>query len=109
MSSTETEKTKDIVNEIITEYSKNVYLVAYSFGKDHGTAEEIAQDVFIKCFKYIDKFRGESSLKTWIYRITINTSKNYLRKLKFLNSVNFHHPVESVAVHSESPEEVSLK
>lgn len=106
---TKTEESANILSEIITDYSKDVYLVAYSFVKDHGTAEEISQDVFIKCFKYIDKFRGESSLKTWIYRITINTSKNYLRRLKFLNKINFHHPVEKAAVHSESPEEIFMK
>lgn len=71
------------IDEIMKEYTKDVYLLAYSFVKDQGFAEDISQEVFIKCYNYMDSFRGDSSIKTWIYRITVNTAKDFLRKRNF--------------------------
>ncbi|WP_424001231.1 RNA polymerase sigma factor [Maribacter sp. IgM3_T14_3] len=83
-------------------YSEKIYNTALSYTKIVEDAEEITQDVFIKVFKSISKFNQESSLNTWIYRITINTSLNFLNKKKrfklFKNSINksqlinFQHP-----------------
>ncbi|MBW1299020.1 RNA polymerase sigma factor [Aquimarina litoralis] len=83
-------------------YSEKIYNTALSYSKVPEDAEEITQDVFFKIFKNISKFKQESSLNTWVYRITINTSLNYLKKKKrfslFNNSsnksqvINFQHP-----------------
>ena len=56
--------------------------MAISYTQKEADAEEITQDVFVSVFKNIHKFRGDASLNTWIYRITINTSLNYLSKKK---------------------------
>lgn len=72
---------KEIVIEQLMElYTQKVYLLAFSFVKDRGVAEDISQEVFLKAYKYLDSFRGESTLKSWIYRITVNTSKDFLKK-----------------------------
>ncbi len=66
---------KEIVIEQLMElYTQKVYLLAFSFVKDSGVAEDISQEVFLKAYKYLDSFRGESALKSWIYRITVNTT-----------------------------------
>jgi RNA polymerase sigma factor (sigma-70 family) len=70
----------ELIEQLMTLYVEKVYLLAFSFVKDKGIAEDISQEVFLKCYKYIDNFRGESSLKSWIYRITVNTSLDFLRK-----------------------------
>lgn len=66
--------------QLMEYYSEKVYLLAYSFVKDRGLAEDITQEVFLKAFKYLDNFRGEAAIKSWIYRITVNTSKDFLKK-----------------------------
>ena len=51
-----------------------------SYIKSAEDAEEITQDVFVKIYKSASTFKGQSSIKTWIYRIVVNTSLNYLKK-----------------------------
>ena len=66
--------------ELYSTFSAKVYNIALSYTKNVEDAEEITQDVFIKIHKGVRSFKGDSSLNTWIYRITINTSLNYLKK-----------------------------
>ena len=67
------------IETLIREYGNDVLKTAYSYVKDKFAAEDIFQDVFIKVYKNLEDFRDESSVKTWIIRITINTSKDYLK------------------------------
>jgi RNA polymerase sigma factor (sigma-70 family) len=71
---------EELIEQLMNLYVEKVYLLAYSFVKDRGMAEDISQEVFFRCYKYLDQFRGDSSLKSWIYRITVNTSMDFLRK-----------------------------
>lgn len=57
-----------------------VFNVALNYVQQVEDAEEITQDVFIKVYKKRSGFKQDSSLKTWIYRITINTALDFLRK-----------------------------
>ena len=83
---------------LYTLYSAKIYNTALSYMKNIEDAEEVTQDVFIKIFKNISRFKGESSLSTWVYRITINTSLNHIRKKKrfklFNNPVHTTEPVD---------------
>jgi RNA polymerase sigma-70 factor, ECF subfamily len=74
---------EEIIDELMELYSEKVYLLAYSYVKDKGMAEDIAQEVFIKCFKSLQYFRGDSKISSWIYRITANTAKDFLRSKSF--------------------------
>lgn len=49
---------------------------------DRDIASDLTQEVFINIWKAIDKFKGQSAFKTWVYRITVNTCLQYLRKQK---------------------------
>lgn len=71
------------IAELVDEHSKKIYLLAYSYVQDKGSAEDIAQEVFLKCYKNLKRFRGEASIQTWLYRITVNTAKDHLRKKSF--------------------------
>ena len=85
------EKDSDIVNEFIygdtelaatvfvRKYQKFVYSTALRFIQNYEDADDIAQEVFIKAIESIKKFRGDSSLKTWLYRITTNQCTNFSR------------------------------
>jgi RNA polymerase sigma-70 factor (ECF subfamily) len=78
------------VERLINCYGDDVLRVAYLYVKDMHKAEDIFQEVFIKVFKKYDTFKGNSSEKTWIMRITINVCKDYFKsfwmKRVFLNS-----------------------
>lgn len=63
-------------------YKNIVYTYLYQLCCNHFLAEDISQDVFLKVYSNINKFRGESSLKTWILRIARNTYIDYMRKNK---------------------------
>ena len=52
-----------------------VYNTSLSYVHNTTDAEEVTQQVYIKVFKYIQNFKGDSALKTWLYRIAINTFK----------------------------------
>lgn len=56
---------------------------AYTYVQDWGLAQEIIQDVFVKCYFNLDSFRGEASYKTWLFRITINRCRDEMRKKSF--------------------------
>lgn len=61
-------------------YAKVVRLCQGYFNGKRSIAEDAAQDIFIQVWKHLDSFREESSISTWIYRITVNTCLLYLRK-----------------------------
>ena len=63
---------------LVLKYQSRLISTAFKFVKDLQIAEDLVQDSFIKSFKSLDSFREDSSFYTWIYRITVNTSKNYL-------------------------------
>jgi len=68
----------------VRKYQKFVYSVALRYIKDEDDAYDVSQDVFIKALNNLHKFRQESSIKTWLYKITANTSKSHLRKKKLM-------------------------
>lgn len=86
-------------------HAKQVYNLALQYVQNVHDAEEITQDVFLAAYKSLDKFRNEANHSTWLYRITINKSLDFLkakkRKKRFFwftheltenDSVEFNHP-----------------
>ena len=63
---------------LVLKYQSRLIATAFKYVKERQLAEDIAQEAFIKSYKSIDSFREESSFYTWVYRITVNTAKNYL-------------------------------
>jgi len=68
--------------ELINEYKDSVIRTCMGFVHNYNDAEDITQDVFIEIYESINKFRGDSKLSTWIYRIAVNKSLNFIRKNK---------------------------
>jgi RNA polymerase sigma factor, sigma-70 family len=67
------------IEALIRQYGNDVLRTAYLYVRDLNTAEDIFQEVFIKVNRNLAAFEGNSSIKTWIIRITINTCKDYLK------------------------------
>ncbi|MGM7703597.1 sigma-70 family RNA polymerase sigma factor [Pseudalkalibacillus sp. Hm43] len=76
---------EEIIEHMMDQYGEKLTRLAYTYVKDWGRAEDIVQDVFVTCYTKMDSFRGESSVKTWIYRITINRCHDYHRTWSFRN------------------------
>jgi RNA polymerase sigma factor (sigma-70 family) len=67
---------------LVNRYQNYVFTLTLRMVKNREDAEEVAQDVFIKAFKYLSNFRGESKFSTWLYTIVNNTCITFLRKKK---------------------------
>ena len=71
---------RDAFGELLDQYQQMVFSTSLSFVPNKEDAEDVAQEVFIEVFKSINKFKGNSKLSTWIYRITVNKSLEFIRK-----------------------------
>jgi RNA polymerase sigma factor (sigma-70 family) len=67
---------------LVTRYQNYVFTLTLRMVKNREDAEEVAQDVFIKAYKYLSDFRGASKFTTWLYTIVNNTCISFLRKKK---------------------------
>jgi RNA polymerase sigma factor (sigma-70 family) len=67
---------------LYTDHHKMVYNLSLGYVQNAEDAQEITQDVFVEVFHALGKFKGESSPKTWIYRITINKSLDFIKYKK---------------------------
>ena len=65
-------------NFLMTKYYPRVYASLFAFTKSKEDSEDLAQQTFIKVWKKIDSFRGDSAFFTWVYRIAINLAKNHV-------------------------------
>jgi len=75
-------------DEIYEKYSGRILNLAYRMTGQEETARDLTQDVFIKAYQNLEKFRGDSQVYTWLYRIATNHVLNYLKKsqrMKWLN------------------------
>jgi len=72
---------------LVLKYQSRLISTAFRFVKDVHIAEDLVQESFIKSFNSLASFREDSSFYTWIYRITVNTSKNFLVSKKRKNEL----------------------
>lgn len=63
---------------LVLKYQHRIIKLVMRFLPDHSEAQDVAQDAFIKAYKALPRFRGDSAFYTWLYRIAVNTAKNYL-------------------------------
>jgi len=63
-------------DEIVTRHRKQIYELCYRFVRNHEDASDLAQDVFVRAFKGLQRFKGDSSLTTWLYRVGVNACLN---------------------------------
>ena len=69
-------------DELMRRHQQRVYRIAYSFAKSEQGAMDITQNIFLKAYENIDRFREESQFKTWLTRISFNEGQNWVRKNK---------------------------
>jgi len=92
--------------ELYLEHSGFVYSVALRVSQNSADAQEITQDVFMKVYRDLKDFQGKSSLRTWIYRIAVNTALNQCRKSSRLprTGEEYDYVVETMVAQSSASE-----
>jgi RNA polymerase sigma-70 factor (ECF subfamily) len=88
--------------EIVNLYGNKLLRSCFLIIRDKNEAEDIVQETFIRVFKYIKTFRGDSSLYTWVYRISQNVAKD-----RFKNKMEIC-PYENEEVDYENPEDIMI-
>ena len=94
--------------ELFDTYHKTVFRLCSRMLRDLQEAEDAAQEVFLKVFLQIKKFRGESNISTWLYRIAVNLCLNRLRRKKYARFLSMDFLLEKGRQPAEEPEKEPL-
>src|SRR5580698_1702720 len=95
-------------DELVRRYQERIYATVYHMTSNHEDANDLVQDSFIKAFQALRSFKGGSSFYTWLYRIAVNKTINFLKQRKnrthmSLNDLDFNaeHDSDLIALISE--------
>src|ERR1700722_15014431 len=95
-------------DELVKRYQERIYATIYHMTSNHEDANDLAQDAFIKAYQALKSFKGGSSFYTWVYRIAVNKTINFLKQRKnrvqiSLNDLDFNaeHDPDLVALISD--------
>ena len=96
-------------DHLVKKYQKKIYTLAYRMVKNHDAADDIAQETFINAYSSIKSFKLGHSFYTWLYRICMNLSINYLKRQKFvIPESQFEEEVSPLEKKTESEDPLSL-
>jgi RNA polymerase sigma-70 factor, ECF subfamily len=84
-------------HELIRPHERSVYAMALSLLRNEADAEEVAQEAFLKAFRNLHRFRGESKFSTWLISITLNEARSRLRSGKTMKMESLDEPPEEQA------------
>jgi RNA polymerase sigma-70 factor (ECF subfamily) len=87
-------------DELVTRYRQRVYAMIYNMVHNEHDAWDLAQDSFVKVWKSIARFRGQSSFYTWVYRIVMNVTIDWLRKKQIHGGTEFD---DRIGLHDIEP------
>jgi RNA polymerase sigma-70 factor, ECF subfamily len=76
-----------LLDQLMDNYGQSLLQLAYSYVGNREIAEDLTQEVFVKCYQRLDQYQRKSSIKTWLWRIAINHCKDYLRSWHHKNIV----------------------
>ena len=89
-------------DEFVTRYTSNVYALLFRLTENAEEAQDLTQETFLRAFNAIKNFRGDADLKTWLYRIAVNESRNRFRWWKRRKS-NVTISLDAETNYNESP------
>lgn len=93
-------------NDLIERYKRQVVAIAFRMVGDYDEAEDIAQMVFVKTAKNLTKFDTSKKFSTWLYRITVNASIDFMRKYRRHKHELLDNYSESLENEDDNPEEI---
>lgn len=68
-----------VLNGLMNTYGQDILRLVYSYVNDKAMAEDLTQEIFVKCYKSLHTYKGNANIKTWLWRIAINHCKDYLK------------------------------
>lgn len=77
-------------DDLVSRYQGKIYGLVYNMTGNKEDAEDLVQDVFVKAYRSLERFRGGSSFYTWIYRIAINHTINFLKKRRKVTAISLN-------------------
>ncbi|WP_230467730.1 RNA polymerase sigma factor [Lujinxingia vulgaris] len=80
---------REAFKELVETYQRKVYGICIGMLKNPDDSMDVSQEVFIKVYRYLEKFNRQSSFYTWLYRITVNMCIDFLRKKKRVQEVDY--------------------
>ena len=100
---------KDAFEQLVIRHQELVFSLAYKLTGNREMANDVAQEAFIRAWKAIEKFRGDSTFSTWIYRITVNTAWTLRKKARKHNTLNIEDTYEPIVIdEKKDPELVAI-
>ena len=100
---------KSAFEELVKRHQDLVFSLSFKLTGNRELANDVAQEAFIRAWKAIEKFRGDSTFGTWIYRITVNTAWTLRKKAKKHYSLNIEDTQEPVVIdEKKDPELVAI-
>ncbi|MGY0693738.1 sigma-70 family RNA polymerase sigma factor [Virgibacillus sp. FSP13] len=75
----EIEDKEVLIDELMNKYGQEILQLVYSYVNNKAVAEDLTQDIFVKCYRSLNTYKGKSKLRTWLWRIAINQCKDYLK------------------------------
>ena len=100
---------KAAFEQLVIRHQDLVFSLAYKLTGNREMPNDVAQEDFIRAWKAIEKFRGDSTFSTWIYRITVNTAWTLRKKAKKHNTLNIDDTYEPIVIdEKKDPELVAI-
>ena len=97
---------REAFRELVERYQRKVYGICYGMLKDQEASLDVSQEVFLKVYRYLEKFNRESSFYTWIYRITVNMCIDHIRKNRKVQRVEYDDHLSHESAESEGLEHI---
>ncbi len=91
-------------NLLVERYKERIYYLALRMVRNHEDALDLSQQTFLKAYRKLRDFKGESTFYTWIYRIACNLCINFIKRAKFRSFISLADLTEPFSTHKDSPD-----
>jgi RNA polymerase sigma-70 factor, ECF subfamily len=103
------ENAAEAIDEIMTRYGQEILQLAFSYVKNKQIAEDLTQEIFVKCYKSLHTYSGKSKFRTWLWRIASNHCKDYLKSWYNKNVFTTDYQPIYDSIQSESVEQTVIQ
>lgn len=98
-----------VLDELMSNYGQQILQLVYSYVNNQAIAEDLTQDIFVKCYQSLHTYKGKSSMKTWLWRIAINHCKDYLKSWYNKKVITAENETFYVGLQNESAEQTVIQ
>ncbi|WP_242142363.1 MULTISPECIES: sigma-70 family RNA polymerase sigma factor [unclassified Bacillus cereus group] len=105
----EIEDKEALIDEIMNQYGQEILQLVYSYVNNKEIAEDLTQDIFVKCYKSLHTYKGKSKVRTWLWRIAINQCKDYIKSWYNKKVIVTENESTYIEVQKESAEQTVIQ